>query len=118
MLLLNCRLKKWQNFAQPCHTGFKPKTRHFRFGSGSGGRPPLPPMMAAPAGAKVVASDFYRGKVKSIYEREPLFRDFAEVRSQSASMEVKALEASFIGQCWLDGRVRGPMVHGYLSGAI
>jgi hypothetical protein len=37
-------------------------------------------MVAAPAGAKVVASDFYRGKVKSIYEREPLFRDFAEVQ--------------------------------------
>ena len=53
-------------------------------------------MVAAPAGAKVVASDFYRGKVKSIYEREPLFRDFAEVRSQSASMEVKALEASLL----------------------
>jgi hypothetical protein len=52
-----------------------------RFSSGSGsGRPPLPPMVAAPAGAKVVASDFYRGKVKSIYEREPLFRDFAEVQ--------------------------------------
>jgi hypothetical protein len=25
-----------------------------------------------------VASDFYRGKIKSIYEREPLFRDFAK----------------------------------------
>jgi len=31
------------------------------------GRPP-------PAPARVVASDFYRGKTKSIYEREPLFK--------------------------------------------
>jgi hypothetical protein len=36
----------------------------------------------AAAGARVVASDFYRGKVKSIYEREPLFRDFAEVQRE------------------------------------
>ena len=27
--------------------------------------------------ARVVASDFYRGKTKSIYEREPLFREFS-----------------------------------------
>ena len=27
--------------------------------------------------ARVVASDFYRGKVKSIYEREPLWQEFS-----------------------------------------
>jgi len=42
----------------------------------------LPPPVPAAAGARVVASDFYRGKVKSIYEREPLFRDFAEVQRE------------------------------------
>ena len=31
---------------------------------------------------RVVASDFYRGKVKSIYEREPLFRDFVQTIPQ------------------------------------
>jgi len=39
------------------------------------GRPP-------PAPARVVASDFYRGKVKSIYEREPLFKDFCQTIPQ------------------------------------
>jgi len=34
-----------------------------------GGKPPPAP--------RVVNTDFYRGKVKSIYEREPLFRDYA-----------------------------------------
>ena len=29
-----------------------------------------------------MASDFYRGKVKSIYEREPLFRDFVQTIPQ------------------------------------
>lgn len=29
-----------------------------------------------PPSPRVVASDFYKGKVKSIYEREPLFEDF------------------------------------------
>ncbi len=38
------------------------------------GKPPLPP--------RVVASDFYRGKVKSIYEREPLFNDFCRTIPQ------------------------------------
>ena len=51
----------------------------------------MPPMVAAPAGAKVVASDFYRGKVKSIYEREPLFRDFAEVSMSPHSMRSSSL---------------------------
>lgn len=42
-------------------------------------RPPLPSGKPPPGPAhtaRVVASDFYRGKVKSIYEREPLFKDF------------------------------------------
>lgn len=51
--------------------------------------PPLPKMEPAriPPGAfgrgkplpapRVVNTDFYRGKVKSIYEREPLFQDYA-----------------------------------------
>merc|ERR1719312_747305 len=42
--------------------------------------PPPPPQFASkpPSGsARVVASDFYRGKVKSIYEREPLWREFS-----------------------------------------
>ena len=52
-----------------------------RIPSGSG-KPPLPPTTtsgSSASGARVVASDFYRGKVKSIYEREPLFHDFAQV---------------------------------------
>lgn len=42
-------------------------------------RPPIPTGKPppVPSQARVVASDFYRGKVKSIYEREPLFVDFA-----------------------------------------
>jgi len=39
------------------------------------GRPP-------PAPPRVVASDFYRGKTKSIYEREPLFKDFVQTIPQ------------------------------------
>lgn len=44
--------------------------------------PPPPPQFASrpPLGstaARVVASDFYRGKVKSIYEREPLWQEFS-----------------------------------------
>ena len=35
-------------------------------GAFGGGKPPPPP--------RVVNTDFYRGKVKSIYEREPLFQ--------------------------------------------
>lgn len=35
-----------------------------------GGGKPLPP-------PRVVNTDFYRGKVKSIYEREPLFQDYS-----------------------------------------
>ena len=38
--------------------------------SPTGGKPPMSP--SAPP--RVVASEFYRGKVKSIYEREPLFK--------------------------------------------
>lgn len=38
-------------------------------GAFGGGKPPPPP--------RVVNTDFYRGKVKSIYEREPLFQDYA-----------------------------------------
>jgi hypothetical protein len=57
-----------------------------RYASGSG-KPPLPPSSSAASysssGARVVASDFYRGKVKSIYEREPLFHDFAVVSVRS-----------------------------------
>merc|ERR1711953_1285271 len=33
-------------------------------------------------GPRVVASDFYRGKTKSIYEREPLFKDFVQTIPQ------------------------------------
>ena len=35
-----------------------------------------------PPSARVVASDFYRGRVKSIYEREPLFADFCHTIPQ------------------------------------
>ena len=45
-------------------------------------RPPPPPGKPPPAPARVVASDFYRGKVKSIYEREPLFKDFCQTIPQ------------------------------------
>jgi len=38
-------------------------------GAFGGGKPPPPP--------RVVNTDFYRGKVKSIYEREPLFQDYS-----------------------------------------
>lgn len=39
--------------------------------SPTGGKPPMSSSMAPP---RVVASEFYRGKIKSIYEREPLFK--------------------------------------------
>ena len=39
--------------------------------SPTGGKPPMSPSGGPP---RVVASEFYRGKVKSIYEREPLFK--------------------------------------------
>ena len=60
--------------------------------------PPPPPQYASkpPSGAaRVVASDFYRGKVKSIYEREPLWREF----SSSVSGKGRALSffATFSG---------------------
>ena len=38
---------------------------------------PVPTFGKPPAGPRVVASDYYRGKVKSIYEREPLFKEFS-----------------------------------------
>jgi len=40
-----------------------------------GSKPPIGP-------PRVVASDFYKGRVKSIYEREPLFNDFARTIPQ------------------------------------
>jgi len=46
-----------------------PEKLEFVRGPPISGKPPAAP-------ARVVASDFYRGKVKSIYEREPLFKDF------------------------------------------
>jgi len=39
------------------------------FGAFGGGKPPPAP--------RVVNTDFYKGKVKSIYEREPLFQDYS-----------------------------------------
>jgi len=42
-------------------------------------RPPTPPGKPPPGPPRVVASDFYKGKVKSIYEREPLFKDFCHI---------------------------------------
>jgi len=45
-------------------------------------RPPPPTGRPPPAPPRVVASDFYRGKVKSIYEREPLFADFCRTMPQ------------------------------------
>jgi len=51
--------------------------------SAATGKPPTG--MASSSAARVVASDFYRGKVKSIYEREPLFREFsAKAAAKSA----------------------------------
>jgi len=44
--------------------------------------PPPPPGKPPVAPPRVVASDFYKGKVKSIYEREPLFKDFCRVIPQ------------------------------------
>jgi len=44
--------------------------------SPTGGKPPMSSSMAPP---RVVASEFYRGKIKSIYEREPLFKDFCHI---------------------------------------
>lgn len=41
---------------------------------GRGGKPPLGP--SSNYSPRVVASDFYKGKVKSIYEREALFTDY------------------------------------------
>jgi len=52
-----------------------PEKLEFVRGPPLSGRPP-------PAPARVVASDFYRGKVKSIYEREPLFKDFCQTIPQ------------------------------------
>jgi len=52
-----------------------PEKLEFVRGPPVSGRPP-------PAPPRVVASDFYRGKVKSIYEREPLFRDFVQTIPQ------------------------------------
>lgn len=53
------------------------------------GKPPLPPGPTSPGAARVVASDFYRGKIKSIYEREPLFRDFAKgLRLEEAKLSM------------------------------
>merc|ERR1719391_1038272 len=54
--------------------------------------PPPPPQFASrpPLGstaARVVASDFYRGKVKSIYDREPLWQEYStSVSSKGYSM--------------------------------
>merc|ERR1719412_2915880 len=47
--------------------------------SPTGGKPPMLPSGGPP---RVVASEFYRGKVKSIYEREPLFKDFCHIIPQ------------------------------------
>lgn len=52
-----------------------PEKLEFVRGPPISGRPP-------PAPPRVVASDFYRGKTKSIYEREPLFKDFVQTIPQ------------------------------------
>ena len=59
-------------------------------------KPPLPPGKPPP-GPRVVASDFYKGRVKSIYEREPLFNDFARTIPQRYGPKLNIYNSSVLG---------------------